>query len=149
MIHPLLGRASPHGGTPIRKGGATGKVGSFGLTRIGPDGKPKEHKGIDLLAVPGWPVFATHSGHVIKAGWENPDDPAQGYGLRVTLALPGTIETRYAHLSELFVVEGGSIMEGTVLGLVGRTGNISIETPTHLHFEVRQPAPVDPLLLMV
>lgn len=42
-------------------------------------------------------------------------------------------ETRYAHMSELFVSKGEEVVRGQVLGLSGSTGD---STGPHLHFEV-------------
>ena len=134
--NPLLGR-TVDAVTPIRTGGVTGRIGEFGWTRRDPTGAPKQHKGLDLLAPEAWPVFAAHAGVVERAGWENDDDPNQGYGQRVWLAGAG-IRSVYAHLSKILVAVGASVAEGALIGLVGRTGNIagSKGIPTHLHFEV-------------
>lgn len=133
LLHPLLGREFT--GTPVRAGGATGRVGSFGPTRREADGSVKMHKGIDWLAIEGWPVFAAHAGTVIRAGWENPAMHDQGYGLRLYVSSMD-VETRYGHLSKIVVDAGKAVTAGGLIGFVGRTGNVG-SAPTHLHFEVR------------
>lgn len=150
IIHnPLLGRHAP-AITPIRRGGSTGRIGEFGPTRVNADGSPKLHKGIDLLCCEAWPVFAAHSGAVTRAGWENPADPHQGYGQRIWLAAQdGGVKTVYAHLSKILVTTGQAVQAGDLIGLAGRTGNISGDTPTHLHFEVHAPEPQDPAPMLV
>jgi murein DD-endopeptidase MepM/ murein hydrolase activator NlpD len=103
------------------------------------------HKGIDLICVKGRHVYAAHAGFVTKAGWENEDDPKQGYGLRIAIAaLDGSIVTVYAHLERITCGVGQPVGAGEVIGHAGRTGNVGRGTPTHLHFEVRAPGPVDP-----
>ena len=44
----------------------------------------------------------------------------------------------YAHLSEMNVNVGDFIEEGSIIGAVGRTGNVNENVETHLHFEIRQ-----------
>ena len=142
--NPLTGVA---GQTLVRTGGATGNVGSFGPTRVDSDGTPKMHKGVDLLADVGQPVFAAADGKVVRAGWEDERNHLIGYGKRVTLEHVGGVETRYAHLSGINVIVGDHVREGDVVGWAGRTGNVDGDPsiPTHLHFELRVAgAPVDP-----
>lgn len=135
--------------TPVREGGATGKVGYFGLTRLEDDGvTPKMHKGVDLLAVVGQPVYAAHAGTVVRSGWEDPNDPYFGYGLRVTINGDGFIQTRYAHLSKIYVHVGEGVEQNQMIGLSGRTGNAHglPEEEAHVHFELRKAdVPMDPL----
>lgn len=143
FLNPIT--AAP-GLTPIRTGGVTGKVGSFGDTRVSTGGKTKMHKGVDLLAAAGQPVYAAADGTVVKAGWEDERDPFVGYGRRITIEHPDGHETRYAHLSEIKVAVGDAVKQGEMIGLVGRTGNVEDHAPTHLHFEIRAGGtPVDPV----
>ncbi|NEQ20512.1 MAG: peptidoglycan DD-metalloendopeptidase family protein [Microcoleus sp. SIO2G3] len=87
------------------------------------------HAGTDLGAPQGTPVIAAASGEVATA------DFLGGYGLTVILRHEqGTQESRYAHLSEIFVQTGEVVEQGTVIGRVGSTGN---STGPHLHFEWR------------
>jgi murein DD-endopeptidase MepM/ murein hydrolase activator NlpD len=88
------------------------------------------HQGTDIGAPMGTPVVAAYSGKVAIANFMG------GYGLTVVMAHGDeTIETLYAHLSELFVQPGEWIEQGEVIGRVGSTGN---STGPHLHFEFRQ-----------
>ncbi|MGI8935531.1 MAG: M23 family metallopeptidase [Phormidesmis sp.] len=104
----------------------------FGF-RIHPiSGDQRFHAGTDIGAPQGTPVLAAQDGVVTSA------DYAGGYGLMVVLRhqTDGTqLETRYAHLSEIFVESGKSVKKGDVVGLVGSTGN---STGPHLHFEMHQ-----------
>lgn len=88
------------------------------------------HSGADLAAPMGTPVLAADSGKVLSADWLG------GYGLSVLLEHnKGQQETRYAHLSQILVRPGQWIKKGTVIGLVGSTGN---STGPHLHYELFQ-----------
>jgi murein DD-endopeptidase MepM/ murein hydrolase activator NlpD len=87
------------------------------------------HHGTDISAPMGTPVLAAYPGEVAIA--EN----VGGYGLTVILRHEnGSQESRYAHLSEIFVNAGDWIEQGSVIGLVGSTG---FSTGPHLHFEWR------------
>jgi murein DD-endopeptidase MepM/ murein hydrolase activator NlpD len=87
------------------------------------------HSGTDLGAPLGTPVLAAYPGEVAVA------DSLGGYGLTVILRHEkGTQESRYAHLSEIFVKPGDIVEQGAVIGRVGSTG---LSTGPHLHFEWR------------
>jgi murein DD-endopeptidase MepM/ murein hydrolase activator NlpD len=93
-------------------------------------GEWRFHSGTDLGAPMGTPVLAAYSGRVSLA------EVLGGYGLSVLLDHnKGSEETRYGHLSEIFVKPGQWVQQGTVIGLVGSTGN---STGPHLHFETLQ-----------
>ena len=64
------------------------------------------------------------------AGWNG------GYGKAVIIQHSDRQQTLYGHLSEVSVQAGQTIAQGTVIGLVGSTGN---STGPHLHFESRTP----------
>lgn len=88
------------------------------------------HAGVDLGAETGTPILAADTGKVTIADWLG------GYGLSVLLEhSEGQFATRYAHLSQVFVQPGQRVEKGTVIGLVGSTGN---STGPHLHYELLQ-----------
>ncbi|MDJ0508442.1 MAG: peptidoglycan DD-metalloendopeptidase family protein [Crocosphaera sp.] len=92
-------------------------------------GTRRMHNGTDFGAPLGTPVLAVYPGEVSHADW------AGGYGLMVTLRhLEGTQESRYAHLSDIYVQPGEWVEQGTVIGRLGNTG---YSTGPHLHFEWR------------
>jgi peptidase M23-like protein/putative peptidoglycan binding protein len=96
------------------------------------------HPGIDLPAAAGTPVRAAMVGRVTFAG-----PTAGGYGNLVVVKSAGGIATMYAHLSRILAYRGEAVTVGSLIGLVGATGET---TGPHLHFEVRiRGAAVDPL----
>lgn len=89
------------------------------------------HNGVDIAATPGTPVIASANGRVIAArvgGYNG------GYGNMVIIAHDNGVQTVYAHLREVSVTQGESVVQGQVIGGVGNTGR---STGPHLHFEVR------------
>jgi murein DD-endopeptidase MepM/ murein hydrolase activator NlpD len=101
---------------------------NFGMRRHPVRGGRRMHKGIDLAAPTGTPVYATADGIVELARW------GRGYGLYIKLDHGAELETRYAHLSRLAVAAGEHVEKGEVIGYVGSTG---WSTGPHLHYEVR------------
>jgi murein DD-endopeptidase MepM/ murein hydrolase activator NlpD len=102
---------------------------SFGWRLHPIAGTYRMHTGTDIGAPMGTPVLAAYAGEVAAADWEG------GYGLTVALRHEnGTQESRYAHLSEIYVQPGQWVDRGTVIGRVGSTG---YSTGPHLHFEWR------------
>ena len=86
----------------------------------------------------GTPVAAAAPGRVEVAG-----TTYGGYGNLVVVAHTNGVETYYAHLSRILVRAGQAVTTGSLVGLVGSTGE---STGPHLHFEVRvRGAAVDPL----
>lgn len=86
------------------------------------------HTGIDIDSGAGVPIKAAKAGTVIMAAWYG------GYGNCVIIDHGGGFSTLYAHQSSVAVSEGQSVGQGTVVGYVGGTGNV---TGPHLHFETR------------
>lgn len=88
------------------------------------------HKGIDLGAHIGDPVYATGDA-VVKS--TDLGQRRRGYGQQVLLEHGFGYQTRYAHLSRIDVVPGQEIKRGEQIGLAGNTGG---STGPHLHYEV-------------
>lgn len=87
--------------------------------------------GVDLAINRSSQVFASAEGVVIVArasGWNG------GYGKYVVITHPNSTQTLYSHLDGVLIEVGRSVTQGTVIGLVGSTGN---STGPHVHFEVR------------
>ncbi|ALE17675.1 Peptidase, M23 /M37 family [Altererythrobacter epoxidivorans] len=91
-------------------------------------GGRRSHKGVDLAAPTGTPVFATADGMIGRAEWFS------SYGLYVQIEHGADLETRYAHMSRLAVAAGERVKKGDIIGYVGSTGR---STGPHLHYEVR------------
>lgn len=104
-------------------------------------GGRRSHKGVDLAAPTGTPVYATADGIVGRADWFS------SYGLFVRIEHGADLETRYAHMSRLAVSAGERVKKGDIIGYVGSTGR---STGPHLHYEVRvEGAAVNPIPYMV
>ena len=100
-------------------------------------GRPALHTGVDLREDYGVEVRTTAAGRVSFAGQMG------GYGNMVEVDHGSGLVSRYAHLSQLSVIEGDTLSRGAVVGEVGATGRA---TGPHLHYEVRiDGEPVDPL----
>jgi hypothetical protein len=86
------------------------------------------HFGIDIAGGLGDAIYASDSGVVVYAGWND-----WGYGNVVVIDHDGGWQTLYAHMSVLNVGCGTSVNQGDVIGYFGSTGNSS---GPHLHFEM-------------
>ena len=129
-------------------------------------GAGRSHTGIDYILNEGDPVYATADGEVSAITRDDSN------GLMLTLKHADGYETRYAHLSnvyiyteisfegpnvrykklgsiltdadhsDLIVTGGGKVYKGQLIGFAGSTGGA---TGPHLHFEVRKNGnPIDP-----
>jgi murein DD-endopeptidase MepM/ murein hydrolase activator NlpD len=90
----------------------------------------KVHKGIDIAADSGEPVYAVAAGEVIYAG-----DGLRGYGNVVILRHDNKLTSLYAHNTELKVKAGDEVKQGDLIALLGSTGH---STGPHVHFEFRE-----------
>lgn len=88
----------------------------------------KMHKGIDMSATSGTPVYATADGTITTV-----NNRARGYGKLIKISHGFGYETRYAHLSRFAVNEGNRVKRGDLIGYVGSTG---VSTGPHLHYEI-------------
>lgn len=87
----------------------------------------RQHRGTDIAAPVGTPIFAAAAGRVVFSGWED------GYGKLVVVDHGNGTHTKYGHCSVLLVNVGTIVKQGAVLGKVGLTGRT---TGPHLHYEV-------------
>jgi murein DD-endopeptidase MepM/ murein hydrolase activator NlpD len=85
------------------------------------------HKGMDIGAPHGAPIYAVLDGLVQGAG------RAGGYGNFVKLQHGGGLHSGYGHMSRFAVRPGQRVRQGQVIGYVGSTG---MSTGPHLHWEV-------------
>jgi murein DD-endopeptidase MepM/ murein hydrolase activator NlpD len=107
---------------------ASSTTSSYGMRTHPVLGGMHAHKGIDLAAPVGTPVYATADGTVERADWFS------SYGRYVAIEHGSALETRYAHMSRLAVAAGQHVNKGDIVGYVGTTGR---STGPHLHYEVR------------
>ncbi len=107
-----------------------------GYTRIssgfGPRSAPKAgastyHKGIDMAAAQGTPIYAGESGTVTSASYSGSG------GNMIVINHGNGIQTYYMHCSKMYVSAGQKVSRGENIGAVGSTGN---STGPHLHFQV-------------
>ncbi len=86
------------------------------------------HKGMDMAAPIGTPIYATADGVVSWADWQS------GYGRLIKVEHGFGLETRYAHLSAIYVTKGQRVSRGDKIGAMGNSGR---STGSHLHYEIR------------
>jgi Peptidase family M23 len=88
------------------------------------------HNGLDMAAPPGTPVVAAGDGII---AWTGNDET--GYGNYIRVSHPAlALDTFYAHLGTMEVMQGQHVAQGQLIGTVGMTGN---STGPHLHYELR------------
>ena len=87
------------------------------------------HKGADICAPYGTPIYAADSGVVVTAGYH------YSYGNYVIIDHGNGWRTLYGHMSALGCSVGQAVQRGQVIGYVGSTGN---STGNHCHFEMYQ-----------
>lgn len=90
------------------------------------NGRP--HKGIDLAASNGMPVYAVLDGTIVYSGLQG------SYGNVVVIEHPDYVMTVYGHNEKNLVAVGDIVKQGQVIATVGSTGNA---TCPHVHFEYR------------
>ena len=94
-----------------------------------PFGGARHHKGLDIAAPYGTPIYAASDGTVtfVGSGW------CGGYGNCVKIQNDDGYFVIYAHMCQTQAEEGAHVTEGDVIGYVGSTGD---STGNHLHFEI-------------
>lgn len=125
----------------------------FGMVR---NNGTKAHQGIDLIAVPGTPIYAVADGRavavptpgaygktlVLKVGIDDLPEPQRSKALQ---SMPNVshVYFYYAHLNEM--LDGAAarnVSAGDIIGKTGNSGNatsmVTVATGAHLHFEVRK-----------
>lgn len=99
------------------------------------------HKGLDMAANYGTPIYAAQSGTVMIAN--KTDEWGYSWGYYVSIYHNSTYSTLYAHCSSVIVDAGDWVEAGQLIGYVGSTGN---SEGNHLHFEVYENGTrVDPM----
>ena len=107
----------------------SGRITSYFGGRKSPGGiGSTNHKGIDIAAPRGTPVYAADGGTVTYSGWMS------GYGYTIRIDHGNGYVTYYAHNSSLVAKVGQHVYKGQQIAKVGSTGN---STGNHCHFEIR------------
>lgn len=88
------------------------------------------HKGLDIAAPKGTPIYAAGSGKITTSsyGWNG------GYGNYVVIDHGSGVTTAYGHCSSLVAKYGQNVNKGDLIAYVGNTGD---SRGNHLHFEIR------------
>lgn len=122
-------------GGSVNSGGwaqpATGPItGRFGPRPNQPAGANFFHRGTDIGAAYGSPIYAAHAGTIVYAGWFGT------YGNWIEVDNGGGTSTGYAHIRPggIFVKVGQTVAAGQNIASIGATG---AATGPHLHFETR------------
>lgn len=103
-----------------------------------PRPKNRKHRGIDILARTGTPIFAATSGRVVHV-----DTTGKSIaGLYVVVKHPSGVHTAYAHMSAVIARPGMTVERGDTIGLVGSTG---LSSAPHLHLNVYLPNKLLPI----
>lgn len=105
---------------PLRSGVFLSKFGRRGA---------RMHTGVDYAAPTGHKIYAIAPGTVTFSGWRG------GYGQFIIIEHANGLVSRYAHCSKTLVKKQQIVQAGTVIGLIGKTGNAK---GSHLHFEILQ-----------
>lgn len=125
-------------GLPIAAGRVTSR---FGMRMHPLLGFMRMHKGIDIGAAHGTPIYAAMDGVVASAGRN------AGYGNFIKLRHAAGLASGYGHMSRFAVRAGARVRAGQVIGYVGSTG---MSTGPHLHYEVwRNGASVNPRAIAI
>jgi len=97
----------------------------------GYDYDPVLHPALDFAGAEGNAIFASDSGVIVYAGWNN-----WGYGNVIVIDHGNGWQTLYAHMAYIpsSVYCGLGVYQGANIGPLGNTGNSS---GAHLHFEMR------------
>ncbi len=101
----------------------------FGTRNDPITGRRAFHRGLDISARRGTPVYATADGVVVFAARNG------GLGRTLKISHGFGFTTVYGHLHEIDVELGAEVRRGDRIGAVGNTGR---STGSHLHYEVHQ-----------
>ncbi|MBI2212384.1 MAG: M23 family metallopeptidase [Acidobacteria bacterium] len=117
-------------------------VNTFGAPR---DGGRRRHRGIDIFAPKGTPIFAVSEGTISFIGTESKA------GKCIWLVNDAGVSFFYAHLDKWAsgLYEGKQVRAGETIGYVGKTGNAR-NSGYHLHFAIhRESQAVNPYPYLV
>lgn len=116
---------------PIQRGLYT-ITSNYGKRKDPISGETKSHNGIDFAAPAGTSIYSSDSGTVLYAKFGTA--PYGGYGNIVVIQHSNSLNTMYAHCSDLLVQKGQTVSKGQLIAEVGSTGK---STGNHCHYEIR------------
>jgi murein DD-endopeptidase MepM/ murein hydrolase activator NlpD len=93
--------------------------------------KERMHKGMDVKAPMGTPIYATADGMVRKVEMNHVE--GKSYGRYIIVDHEDGFSTLYSMLSKYKVKEGQEVNQGDIIGYIGSSGR---STGPHLHYEV-------------
>ena len=105
--------------------GRTSFIDSWGFPRSG----GRSHKGVDMFAARGEPIYA------VQSGTASSSSNSLG-GITVHLRADSGFGYYYAHLDSRAISGSQRVSQGQVIGYNGNSGNARGTSP-HLHFEIR------------
>ena len=121
MIHPL---------------GRKAKIdSSYGKRNAPTAGATSDHKGVDLNASSGSPLYAPLDGVVVRAE----DTTPNGCGGHIRIKHSKTLETKYCHLKRWNVKKGDKVKKGELIGYTGggeKDPHRGVATGPHLHYAI-------------
>lgn len=122
---PESGAVSTNGWQLPFKNGYT-ITSEFGVVRSG----GSRHKGVDIVGKNSKHIYSVGNGTVVTKGYDS-----DGYGNYIIVNHGSGYWSLYGHLSKVYVSEGQSVNNNTILGVEGSTGR---STGSHLHLEIRK-----------
>lgn len=113
----------------------------FGTRNDPITGRRAFHRGLDISARRGTPIYAPADGVVVFAGRNG------GLGKTIRISHGFGFTTLYGHLHEMNVGLGDQVHRGDHIGAIGNTGR---STGSHLHYEVHEDGKAkDPLYFIL
>ena len=127
---------------PSRPGNYNG--GTFGYTRMNPDGSLKFHDGLDLQATPGTPFPVAYGGVVtrVERSFSPGEYRERSYGnyVEVRSVINGQVVIlKYNHMDTVNpeIQPNVTIRAGVSIGQSGTTGNAARAAVPHIHIQAR------------
>ena len=118
---------------PVKKVEGVKISSSFGMMIDPFTKKERMHKGVDVKAPKGTPVYATADGLIREVKQNHVE--GKSYGKFIIIDHEGGYSTLYSMLSKYNVIEGQEVKQGDVIGFIGSTGR---STGPHLHYEIKK-----------
>lgn len=114
-------------GAPISNGSYKVPVTNYTISSPFGNRGGEFHRGLDMAAAQGEPIYATRAGKVLTAEFH------YSWGNYVVIQHEDGTTALYAHQQQYLVKAGDNVTQGQVIGQVGSTGD---STGAHLHLEL-------------